>query len=147
MKRQFALLLAAVLMAFSLTACGSDRDTNGDQDRTQDSITDAGGDQDHNNQTDGTDKDRLPDTSGDADKDTKPDDGDTDMDLLPDDTDKTNQDNEVLEGTERALRSSGVNMSSTHAGSTFGQMLRNARVHDTDGYLKDGENAVSTGAA
>lgn len=32
-------------------------------------------------------------------------------------------------------------------GATYGQMLRNARVHDTDGYLLDGENSVTPGAA
>ena len=31
-------------------------------------------------------------------------------------------------------------------GVSYGQMLRNARVHDTDGFLKDGENAVSPDA-
>lgn len=30
-------------------------------------------------------------------------------------------------------------------GATYGQMLRNARVHDRDGFLKDGENAVTPG--
>ena len=32
-------------------------------------------------------------------------------------------------------------------GATYGQMLRNARVHDADGYLLDGENSVTPGAA
>lgn len=31
-------------------------------------------------------------------------------------------------------------------GATYGQMLRNARVHDQDGFLLDGENAVTPGA-
>ena len=30
-------------------------------------------------------------------------------------------------------------------GATYGQMLRNARVHDRDGFLLDGENAVTSG--
>lgn len=32
-------------------------------------------------------------------------------------------------------------------GATYGQMLRNARVNDRDGYLLDGENSVTPGAA
>ena len=39
-----------------------------------------------------------------------------------------------------------VTKQSGRIGVSYGQMLRNARVHDTDGFLKDGENAVSPDA-
>lgn len=38
-----------------------------------------------------------------------------------------------------------ANQSTVIRGATYGQMLRNGRVHDTNGILTDGENAVTPG--
>lgn len=38
-----------------------------------------------------------------------------------------------------------TNQPSVVRGATYEQMLRNARVHDTNGFLRDGENAVTPG--
>ena len=40
-----------------------------------------------------------------------------------------------------------TNQSAVIRGATYGQMLRNGRVHDTNGVLTDGENAVTPGTA
>ena len=144
MKRQFALLLTSVLLVFALTACGGDdkdaSHSTGEQNTAGDSIQDAGDNiadagqdildagedildpNDHNGTDNGTDR-------NDADRDNAD---------LRDDSALTDG-STATEGTAA--------MQSDRAGVSYGQMLRNARVHDTDGFLKDGENAVSPGAA
>ena len=141
MKRQFALLLTSVLLVFALTACGGDDShSTGEQNTAGDSIQDAGDNiadagqdildagedildpNDHNGTDNGTDR-------NDADRDNAD---------LRDDSALTDG-STATEGT--AAKQSG------RVGVSYGQMLRNARVHDTDGFLKDGENAVSPGAA
>ena len=143
MKRQFALLLTSVLLVFALTACGGDdkdaSHSTGEQNTAGDSIQDAGDNiadagqdildagedildpNDHNGTDNGTDR-------NDADRDNAD---------LRDDSALTDG-STATEGT--ATKQSG------RVGVSYGQMLRNARVHDTDGFLKDGENAVSPGA-
>ena len=127
MKRQFSLLLTSVLLVFALTACGGDRDTHQDngQNQTGDSIVDDAEDalDDAGDMLDGDDKDN-------ADR--------YEKDPASDDTLTDNND---------ADRDSSAVKQNTHIGTTYGQMLRNARVHDTDGNLKDMENAVTPGAA
>ena len=144
MKRQFGLLLASVLLVFALTACGGDdKDASHDSGEQNtagenmqdagDNIADAGEDildagedildpNDHNGTDNGTDR-------NDADRDNAD---------LRDDSALTDG-STATEGT--ATKQSG------RVGVSYGQMLRNARVHDTDGFLKDGENAVSPGTA
>ena len=142
MKRQFALLLASALLVFALTACGGDdKDAShdsGEQNTAGESIQDAG----DNIADAGEDildagKDVLdPDDNRDSQADLPETDRDTaDRAAPPPPTDGTTS----TEGT--ATKQSG------RVGVSYGQMLRNARVHDTDGFLKDGENAVSPGAA
>lgn len=130
MRRNLALLLTSLLLVFSLTACGGDKKddgtndnvggngvTNGETNGTND-VTGNGDGVDH-----GTDDGILGGTSGDT---GTPDPLPTD-DPVTGTTDGANQQNARVRGA------------------TYGQMLRNGRVHDTDGFLKDLENSVTPG--
>lgn len=136
MKRQFGLLLASVLLVFALTACGGDdKDTShdsGDQNTAGDSLEDAG--------------DAIQDVGDDI--------LDAGEDILdPNDKDHADSgrdpadrhEDDALTGGDPTVEDA-VTKQSGRIGVSYGQMLRNARVHDTDGFLKDGENAVSPGA-
>lgn len=136
MKRQFGLLLASVLLVFALTACGGDdKDAShdsGDQNTAGDSLEDAG--------------DAIQDAGDDI--------LDAGEDIL-DPNDKVLADSgrdpadrhedDALTGGDPTVEDA-VTKQSGRIGVSYGQMLRNARVHDTDGFLKDGENAVSPDA-
>lgn len=136
MKRQFGLLLASVLLVFALTACGGDdKDTShdsGDQNTAGDSLEDAG--------------DAIQDAGDDI--------LDAGEDILdPNDKDLADSgrdpadrhEDDALTGGDPTVEDA-VTKQSGRIGVSYGQMLRNARVHDTDGFLKDGENAVSPDA-
>ena len=136
MKRQFGLLLASVLLVFALTACGGDdKDTShstGEQNTAGDSIQDAG--------------DAIQDAGDDI--------LDAGEDILdPNDKDHADSgrdpadrhEDDALTGGDPTVEDA-VTKQSGRIGVSYGQMLRNARVHDTDGFLKDGENAVSPDA-
>lgn len=135
MKRQFGLLLASVLLVFALTACGDDKDTShdsGDQNTAGDSLEDAG--------------DAIQDAGDDI--------LDAGEDILdPNDKDHADSgrdpadrhEDDALTGGDPTVEDA-VTKQSGRIGVSYGQMLRNARVHDTDGFLKDGENAVSPDA-
>ena len=136
MKRQFTLLLASVLLVFALTACGGDdKDTShdsGDQNTAGDSLEDAG--------------DAIQDAGDDI--------LDAGEDILdPNDKDHADSgrdpadrhEDDALTGGDPTVEDA-VTKQSGRIGVSYGQMLRNARVHDTDGFLKDGENAVSPDA-
>ena len=136
MKRQFTLLLASVLVVFALTACGGDdKDTShdsGDQNTAGDSLEDAG--------------DAIQDAGDDI--------LDAGEDILdPNDKDHADSgrdpadrhEDDALTGGDPTVEDA-VTKQSGRIGVSYGQMLRNARVHDTDGFLKDGENAVSPDA-
>lgn len=136
MKRQFGLLLASVLLVFVLTACGGDdKDTShdsGDQNTAGDSLEDAG--------------DAIQDAGDDI--------LDAGEDILdPNDKDHADSgrdpadrhEDDALTGGDPTVEDA-VTKQSGRIGVSYGQMLRNARVHDTDGFLKDGENAVSPDA-
>ena len=136
MKRQFGLLLTSVLLVFALTACGGDdKDTShdsGDQNTAGDSLEDAG--------------DAIQDAGDDI--------LDAGEDILdPNDKDHADSgrdpadrhEDDALTGGDPTVEDA-VTKQSGRSGVSNGQMLRNARVHDTDGFLKDGENAVSPDA-
>ena len=136
MKRQFGLLLASVLVVFALTACGGDdKDAShdsGDQNTAGDSLEDAG--------------DAIQDAGDDI--------LDAGEDILdPNDKDHADSgrdpadrhEDDALTGGDPTVEDA-VTKQSGRIGVSYGQMLRNARVHDTDGFLKDGENAVSPDA-
>ena len=129
MKRQFELLLASVLLVFALTACGGDdKDTShdsGDQNTAGDSLEDAGDDilDAGEDILDPNDKDHADSGRDPADR----------------------HEDDALTGGDPTVEDA-VTKQSGRIGVSYGQMLRNARVHDTDGFLKDGENAVSPDA-
>ena len=136
MKRQFGPLLAPALLVFSLTPCGgTDKDTShdtGDQNTAGDSLEDAG--------------DAIQDAGDDI--------LDAGEDILdPNDKDHADSgrdpadrhEDDALTGGDPTVEDA-VTKQSGRIGVSYGQMLRNARVHDTDGFLKDGENAVSPDA-
>lgn len=153
MKRTFALLLCA-LLALGVSACGDDRNStaNGSgsavtENGTADNNGTLGGVQPEANGNtmvpgpgDGASESILPDENlpgGTTDSAT---DGLTGEPLRPDGD---------LAGAADTARPSGgegaVQQSTVIHGATYGQMLRNARVHDRDGFLLDGENAVTPG--
>ena len=136
MKRQFGLLLASVLLVFALTACGGDdKDAShdsGDQNTAGDSLEDAG----VAIQAAGED---ILDAGEDI---LDPNDKDH-ADSGRDPADRHEDD--ALTGGDPTVEDA-VTKQSGRIGVSYGQMLRNARVHDTDGFLKDGENAVSPDA-
>ena len=139
MKRTFALLLTA-LLAVSTTACGY---TNGTAtgDTTYDKSSTG------SSTTTGTGVTKSDGASGTAAKTA----GDSIL----------SRDNNGLGTSKSAVVKNGANATtattttttqngtngSVIRGATYGQMLRNARVHDKDGFLLDGENAVTPGAA
>lgn len=138
MKRTFALLLTA-LLAVSTTACGY---TNGNVNSTtpNKSVTGTG-------TTTSTGVTKSNGASGTAAKTA----GDSIL----------SRDNNGLGTSKSAVVKNAANATtattttttqngtngSVIRGATYGQMLRNARVHDKDGFLLDGENAVTPGAA
>lgn len=134
MKRQFGLLLASALLVCSLAACGGDRDAQQDsgQDQAHDSILD-----DAEDAVDDA-KDTLED-AGDAilDPDGTQDHRDEDLGKRP------SADAGQADSTSAGTADSGTAVKRTG----LDLMLHNARVHDTDGFLKDGENPVTPGAA
>ena len=131
MKRTLA-LLSAVLLAVSLTACGNDQKT--DSNNANDAVIDG---------TDGKDN-----TSGDGimgdmaqgAEDAVQDAEDGVKDAV-DDVEKGADD--MMDTAENA--GDAMKRSVEEGGVSYGEMLDNARVHDTDGDLTDHENAVTPG--
>ena len=139
-RRSFLSAAAVCGAAAALTACGGDdKDAShdrGEQNTAGESIQDAG--------------DNIADAGEDildAGKDVL--DPDDNKDDHSDQTDRDTADRDdhpaLTDGT--ASTEGAATKQSGRVGVSYGQMLRNARVHDTDGFLKDGENAVSPGAA
>ena len=133
MKRQFTLLLASVLVVFALTACGgNDKDTNQDNNgqntvgediqNAGEDIMDAGEDildpdHDHGSKDNGTGERRSAQST-------------------------TDRGDGALAGGDATVEDA-VTKQNSRPGVSYGQMLRNARVHDSDGLLTDHENAAS----
>ena len=101
MKRSLTLLLASLLLVFSLTACGRSNQNSNDQNGNATTNGTAG-----TNETYGAGENANNGTANNG---------------------TTNQ------------------TGSTLGGATYEQMLRNARVRDTDGILTDYENTVTSG--
>ncbi|MDD3347693.1 hypothetical protein [Oscillibacter sp.] len=142
MKRSSTLFLASVLLVFTLTACGRKQPvTNPAQDNvptTEDSIGNGttGNGTTGNNALDGTTNYPENGTNGSLAGDV----GNAVTNGIDDVEDAVTGEN--LPGENRTTNRTGT----TTGGVTYEQMLRNARVHDTDGYLRDHENAVTPGS-
>jgi len=129
MKRSFVILLASMLLVFSLTACGRNDNSNAhtsDDPPTTSQDADTNGQESQNSQNDalmgggtGTPGDSMGDSM--------------------DDSSQSNQDS----ATNQDGSPAGNETAGSDVGVSYEQMLRNGRVHDTDGLLRDGENATS----
>lgn len=146
MKRTFALLLTA-LLAVSTTACGYSNgnlnNTTPNKSVTGSSTTTGTG----SNMATGTGVTKSDGVTGTTTKTA----GDT-M-LGPEKTGASTSKSAVIKSGANATTATTTTTTqngttgSVIRGTTYGQMLRNARVHDKDGFLLDGENAVTPGAA
>ena len=148
MKRSLTLLLASLLLVFTLTACGrgNQQDTANQNGQNNGAVTENGA-----NDNNGAILDNGPADQNGAN-------GNNNGNSLAGDVEDTVRDgvNEVGRGIEDvgdAITGNDVNRTegttnqtgSTLGGATYEQMLRNARVRDTDGILTDYENTVTSG--
>ena len=155
MKRALAVLCSAALLALILTACGTGKDnttgssaSNGDYntdsaapgdavlgDTTPDAIPDNGT---TDNKTPSTDEGSM---TSDLEKDAK----DAADDLENGVKDAANDVKDAVDGAARSTEPK--EDESLFRAASYEQMVRNARVHDTDGILTDGENSLTPGVA
>ena len=155
MKKALAVLCSVALLALILTACGTGKDStdgssasNGDYntdsaapgdavlgDTTPDAIPDNGTTDNKDQTTDGSDM------TSDLEHDTK-----TAVDNLEDGVEDAARD--VKDAVDGAARSTEPKEDeSLFRAASYEQMVRNAKVHDTDGILTDGENSLTPGVA
>ncbi len=117
MTRSFAILMAAMLMVCSLTACGRNKDKTPNDPPTTNQNADTTGQNSTNQNTGTTNQNNA---------------------VMPEESPMQNSGGEMqpeeTPGTDNTAGDSG-------AGVSYEQMLRNGRVHDSDGMLHDGENA------
>ena len=127
MKRIAALMMSVLLAAALLAACGKEQNPTADAPGT-----DAAEDAESGQNSAGEDLSPNEDTQ-------------------PDPEDPLSEAGEDLEdAAKNTARGAGDALEDTGEalqGATYGDMLRNGQVHDQDGFLKDGENAVTPGAA
>ncbi len=126
MKRNLALLLTSVLLVFALTACGGDKKDNGVNDAVP-PVNDNADNGANNGENGGVaGQDGAPNDSGAG-------------DVIPGDDGGM--------GDQPGGLDENVTKQNGRVGVSYGQMLRNGRVHDTDGILTDGENAFMNGTS
>lgn len=156
MKRALAVLFSVALLALVLTACGTGKDnttgshsaSNGDYntdsaapgdavlgDTTPDAIPDNGTTDNKDQTTDGSDM------TSDLEKDAK----DAVDDLENGVKDAANDVKDAVDGAARSTEPQ--EDESLFRAASYEQMVRNAKVHDTDGILTDGENSLTPGVA
>lgn len=155
MKRTFALLLTA-LLTLSMTACGS-YNSGSTTNRTPDnSVNDNGVLGGGTSSKTATGTSVTKNVSG-----NRVDNGAPGTNANAADNSMLGLENDGVGAPKSAVLKNGANTTtattttttqngttgSVIRGTTYGQMLRNARVHDRDGFLLDGENAVTPGAA
>lgn len=128
MRSRITLLLTALLLTCCLTACGG-----GSKDRNEPAAdhteTDTAGQNDSAGQNSSASQNDSADQGGTTANDplTEPGGQPAPGSTVEEPTDETTQPNAKLQGA------------------TYGQMLRNGKVHDRDGFLDDLENAVTPG--
>lgn len=141
MKRSLTLLLASLLLVFSLTACGGDDKQQDTANQDGSAVTNSdnangNGSSADNNGTNGNGS-GTGSLAGDA--------GDAVTDGIDDVTDGIDDVGDALTGGD-SQNGTANKTRNTAGGVSYGQMLRNGRVHDRDGDLTDGENSVTRGA-
>lgn len=121
MKRSFMILLTSMLLVFSLTACGRN-----DKNNAQTS-----------NDPPTTNQETVPDNQNNG--------AGNDAMMGGSQNDETGIQNDTANPPENSAmdESTPDDTIGQDVGVSYEQMLRNGRVHDTDGLLHDGENAVS----
>lgn len=158
MKRTLAVLFATALLVFTLAGCGTDKDANNGNGSA--SVGDTGnGSSDSNDQgtggANGNGGDIITGTDepGDGQNNTEgstlePGDGALNGETGAGDTGLTNngENKDASSAAARSYRTAGGNDALFH-GASYNQMVRNARVHDADGILTDGENSLTPGVA
>lgn len=143
MKRSLTLLLASLLLVFSLTACGGDEKQ---QDTNQNGSAVTNSDNANGNKNDTDDRsDNGTNGNGNGTGSLAQDAGDAVTDGIDDVKDGIDDVGDALTG-DNVQNSTTSKTRNTTGGATYGQMLRNGRVHDQDGNLTDGENSVTRGA-
>lgn len=143
MKRTFALLLS-VMMALAVTACGKDDNaaTSGAGSGSASSSVNDGAGSSHAGSSANSSS-----GSGVSDNGNRVDDGAPGTDAGAADSSMSGLENNGTGSSNDSTGSTTVPQRGTLKGATYGQMLRNGQVHDRDGYLLDGENAVTPGTA
>ena len=129
MKKTLVLLLVSSLLVFSLAACGSDKEQNANgNDMTNQGTSDTNPSDGNNNSS--NDSMLNPDHQDDS--------------LMDDTKDVLDDIGDDVEKAGDALTGDNATKQSQTGGVTYEQMLRNARVHDQDGFLNDHENSTSS---
>ena len=139
MKRSLTLLLASLMLVFALTACGGN---DKQQDNTQNGSAVTGSDNANESQNGGEtggSGSTGDDTNGGS---LAEDAGDAVTDGIDDVKDGIDEAGDILTG-DNAQSGTTNQTRNTTGGVTYGQMLRNSRVHDRDGDLTDGENSAA----
>lgn len=128
MKRSFMILLASMLLVFSLTACGR----NDNNAQTSDDPPTTNQETNANGQNNGTQNDAI---MG----------GSSQNGATNGQNGESGSQSSTANGQENSTMNETAPNGTTDqgAGVSYEQMLRNGRIHDTDGLLNDGENAVS----
>ena len=161
MKRVFALLLVTMLTVFAMTACGTNNKNNGTGSGsyvTEDNGAASGaapGDNAVNNGGvlggSGSTSEVYPNNenglngAGSSASSTPANNG-----AAGSANGTARSTNPLVRGTEDVIQGTGTAIEDTGRlirGASYDEMLRNAWVHDTDGYLYDHENAVTPGTA
>lgn len=159
MRRSSALLLTFLMLIFTLAACGSkdEPSTGAGSSTNNNGVSDNSG-----MENGGTQNDPIAGGNTGNQNNGVQDDGMTGSgsvgDSLRDDLDDIGNDirddmdqagDNIRDGVDDLTggTASGINANGRrHLGASFGQMVRNARVHDKDGDLTDHENAVTPGS-
>ena len=135
MKRSFMILLASMLLVFSLTACGRNDSNNAqtsDDPPTTNQEANTNGQSNGGQSNSGTQDDAI--MGGDS-QNGEP--GGQNGSTGSENGSTGNQEDSMMnESTTGSAEDQNVGVS-------YEKMLRNGRVHDTDGLLNDGENSVS----
>ena len=127
-------LAALVLALFAVAGCSSDNAGNNDNGgdnanpATENNDNGNGNNGDNNNGNNNADNNNSNKDNGTGDH--------------KNDQNTTDRGDSALTGGDTTVEDA-VTKPNSHPGVSYGQMLRNARVHDSDGLLTDHENAAS----
>lgn len=143
MRRSLTLLVASLLLVFSLTACGgNDKQQDNSANQNGSAVTGSDSAGGNNGNTNGS-ANTNGNTNGGKDDSLMDDVGDAITDGADDVKDGIDDVGDALTG-DTAKNGTASRTRGTTGGTSYEQMLRNARVHDRDGDLTDWENSSSS---